>query len=141
MSINPCFNCGQKPPGRLASIISRHFVKDPDGEAWKNQFCADCLITLMGSLQAAVSADASKLIVCPMCGSDASTDLCGTYLWIYPPGQQPRESALTTCTSCATRLLESLSANGKAMPNRGGLVGAQAQAQAPTSTPWDELPW
>lgn len=138
MSFYPCSNCGQRVPGKLATVYSNWFEGEGNRVAWRQRLCVDCLTGLMGSLKAGDSADSSLLTVCPMCGKDSSQDLSGIFLTIYPPKQSEREYALTTCVSCADSLQKLLQTG--ADPLRDRSAGAAAPADAPQSA-WSQIPW
>lgn len=138
MSFFPCSNCGQRAVGKLAAVYANWFNSDETRAAYRTRLCAPCLIDLMGSLKAGESADSSVLTACPMCGSDASQNLSGVYLTIYPPKQPEREYALTTCVSCAAKLHSFFNDHGDALGDRA--AGAAAPASAPSSA-WADVPW
>lgn len=137
VSFYPCSNCGQRPPGKLATVYANWFEGEKRA-AWRNRLCVGCLTTLMGSLKGGESGDSSILTVCPMCGVDAAPTLNGIYLTVYPPKQSEREYALTTCASCAASLQKLLSERGDALGDRS--VGAAAPTDSPSSA-WSSIPW
>lgn len=138
LSFLPCTNCGQQERGKLAGIYAYWYGPEETRVSYKCRLCVGCLTTLMGSLKNGASADSSLLTVCPMCGSDSSTNLCGIFLTIYPPKQLEREYALTMCVSCGGQL-QTFFMKGQLLPNRESFAGAAAPAG--TSEAWAEIPW
>jgi hypothetical protein len=138
VSFLPCTKCGQRERGKLAGIYAYWYAEDESRSAWRLRYCVVCLTELLASLKNGVSADSSLLTVCPMCGTDSSTNLSGIFLTIYPPKQPEREYALTTCVSCAEKLQTSF-AMGDPLQDRNN-AGAAAPANA-SSAAWANLPW
>lgn len=120
MSVYPCSYCGQRVPGRLASIYSAWFLADGSRTAWKQRACAPCVGRQLRSLLAHAAEENSAVTACPACGSDASNDLDPIYLTIYLPKQEPREFALTTDGACAVTLRLRLQDRAERLPDRQG---------------------
>src|SRR5690242_17899887 len=138
VSFLPCTFCGQRDRGKLAGIYAYWYESDESRTAYKCRSCVACLMDLLGSLKASASSESSSVCVCPMCGEDASTNLSGVFLTIYPPKQPEREYALTTDTSCANSLRARLSV-GERLPDRNS-AGAAAPALN-SSSAWSDIPW
>lgn len=120
MSVFPCSYCGQRVPGRLASIYSAWFLADGSRTAWKQRACAPCVTQQLRSLLAHAADDSSAVTACPACGSDALQDLDPIYLTVYLPKQEPREFALTTDGACAVSLRLRLQERAERLPDRDG---------------------
>lgn len=125
LSRYPCSSCGQRN-GKLATSYNAWVDEEGGRTCYRQRLCVACVTNLVGSLLASASDSSPNVCVCPSCGKDASSDLSPLYLTIYPPKQEPKEFALTTCTSCAKQWRESLSANADLMRDRQGDVGAGA---------------
>jgi hypothetical protein len=120
MSVYPCAGCGQRVPGRLASVYSAWFLADGSRTAWKQRLCAPCVSGKLRSVLAHAADDTSAVTACPACGKESSEDLDPIYLTVYLPKQEPREFALTTCASCAVTLRLDLQDRGERLPDRNG---------------------
>lgn len=118
MSVFPCSYCGQRVPGRLASIYSAWFLADGSRTAWKQRACAPCVQRELRSLLAHAADESSAATACPACGSNASETLDPIYLSVYLPKQDPREFALTTCAACAVMLRLRLQEQAQRLPDR-----------------------
>lgn len=118
MSLVPCSIHGEKIGGKLATEYAAWFDTSGERVSYQLKLCAPCLTQQMASLLAHRSDESSTLVLCPVCGTDSSESLDGLFLTIFPPKQDGKEYALTTCSSCAKAWRESFSANGKLMPNR-----------------------
>jgi|SRR5689334_18807119 len=138
VSFLPCTFCGQRERGKLAGLYAYWYETDESRTAYKCRSCVVCLTDLLGSLKASVSNDSLYVSACPMCGTDASQNLSGVFLTIYPPKQPEREYALTTCTSCANSLRARLSM-GEKLADRNS-AGAAAPALN-SSSAWSDVPW
>lgn len=138
MSFYPCSECGQRANGKLATVYANWFGEGDVRVAWRKRYCVGCLTPLLASLKGGASADSSHLTVCPVCGEDASQNLSGIFLTIYPPKQPEREYALTTCESCAALLRQQLQTGGDRLPDRS--VGAAAPTATPESE-WSRIEW
>lgn len=138
MSFFPCSQCGQRERGKLAALYSNWFDDNGDRQAWRQRYCVACLTALMGLLKNGTSQDCESVTCCPMCGKDASQNLSGIYLTIYPPRSQEREYALTTCATCAATLRQHLQTSADKLGDRGIGAAAPMQTQGPA---WDEVPW
>lgn len=137
VSFLPCTQCGQRERGKLAGIYV-YWYEGEERVAWKCRYCVHCLMDLLACLKASTTSESASLTICPSCGSDASVDLSGVFLTIYPPKQPEREYALTTCTSCANLLHERF-VLGEQLVDRNG-AGAAAPAQNLQSE-WSQVPW
>ena len=133
MSLLPCSSCGQRPPGKIATLFARWHNDQGEFVGWKLRQCAPCLTTLVGSLLAHRSDESSNQTVCPTCGLESSATLKGIYLFVFAPKQPAREFALTTCASCAANWRASFEGFGEFLPDRQVGVGAAA--------PTDALDW
>jgi len=138
LSFFPCSICGQRERGKLASVYANWFDKDGDRSAWRQRYCVSCLTDLMATLKNGTSQGCDGMTCCPMCGKDASQDLSGIYLTIYPPRQPEREYALTTCGTCASTLQAHLQTAADRLGDRS--VGAAAPTPSPNAA-WSEVPW
>lgn len=118
MSVFPCAGCGQRVPGRLASLYSAWFLADGSRTAWKQRLCAPCVMRKFKPLLAAVASKSSDVTACPACGKNAAEDLDPIYLTLYLPKQEPKEFALTTDTTCAVTLRLSLQDGAERLPDR-----------------------
>jgi len=138
VSFLPCSWCGQRERGKLAGVYTYWYEDGEKRVAYRCRSCVVCLTDLLGSLKASAMADSPNVCVCPSCGKDASTDLFGIFLTVYPPKQPEREYALTTCTSCASSLLERFRM-GELLADRNS-AGAAAPALN-AGAAWGEVPW
>jgi hypothetical protein len=120
MSVYPCAGCGQRVPGRLASIYSAWFLADGSRTAWKQRLCAPCVRSSLRNMLASAADSTSAVTACPACGSESASDLDPIYLTVYLPKRDPREFALTTCGPCAVRLRLSLQDRAERLPDRNG---------------------
>jgi hypothetical protein len=120
MSVYPCAGCGQRVPGRLASLYTAWFLADGSRTAWKQRLCASCVGSQLKPLLAAALEPSPDVTACPACGKDASNDLDPIYLTLYLPKQESREFALTTCASCAVKLRLRLQDRAERLPDRSG---------------------
>jgi hypothetical protein len=118
--IHPCSSCGLRSRQKLASVYSAWFDHDGERQAWKQRFCAPCLMQLTDGFRDSLSANSLDVTVCPICGKDASTDLDPIYLTLYLPKREPVESALCTCASCAPSLRNLLQVGAQRLPDRQG---------------------
>jgi RNase P subunit RPR2 len=138
MSFYPCSNCGQRANGKLATLYVNWFNEDESRSAWRLRYCVACLTMFMGELQGGRSAASQLLTVCPKCGTDASENLSGVFLTIYPPKSEQREYALTTCLSCASELRKRFTETGERLPDRNAVAAATAKGDG---SDWNTIPW
>lgn len=131
MSAFPCSVHGRKVDGRMASIYSAWFLANGERTAWKQRVCVDCVRSHLAPLLAHASEDSPDAVACPACGSDASEDLDPIYLTVYPPKQERREYALTTCAPCAVTLRLRLQERAERLPNRNGFNGTSKDTDEP----------
>jgi len=122
MSAYPCSVHGHKINGRLASLYSAWFTADGSRSAWKQRICAPCARQELATVLAHAAEENSAVTVCPACGSDSAADLDPIYLTLYLPKQEPREFALTTCSTCAVTLRVRLQVGAEKLPNRDGFT-------------------
>jgi len=140
VSFIPCGICGEKPFGKIATVVSWWYGADNRREAWRQKCCARCLMDTVASFQAGQSTTSSALTVCPMCDSDSSSNLDGIFLNIYAPKRPVRECALPTCGSCATTLRKRLTTGAEMLADRRDNARAEALAITPEDE-WSALPW
>jgi hypothetical protein len=136
VSIRPCSIHGQRVAGKLATFYNRWPNDDGEWERWKQRLCVQCATELLGHLKAGLSETSSDLIVCWVCGLDASADLRELYLTVYPPKSEPREYAITTCASCAPPLRSSLKEGAELLRNRPGF---DAGVSGPSTEEWADF--
>ncbi len=134
MSVFPCAACGQRVPGRLASLYSAWFLADGARTAWKQRLCAPCASQRLGSLLRHAQDSPPDVTLCPACGSASTADLDPIYLTLYLPKQDPREFALTTCAPCAVRVRLDLQDRAEKLPDRNGGSGGGFKAEG--EDPW-----
>jgi len=118
MSVYPCSYCGQKSPGRLASIYSAWFLADGTRTAWKQRGCVRCVVSRFQTLLAHSTDDSYAMTMCPACGMNSHEDLDPIYVSVYLPKQEPREYQLTTDSACAARLRLTLQDRAERLPDR-----------------------
>jgi hypothetical protein len=122
MSAFPCSIHGHKVNGRLASLYSAWFTANGERSAWKQRICAPCAKQELARVLEHAAEENSAVTVCPACGSDSATDLDPIYLTLYVPKQEPKEFALTTCSTCAVTLRLRLQVGAEKLPNRDGFT-------------------
>lgn len=127
----PCAGCSQLVKGKLATVYSAWFNTQGEREAWKQRFCAPCLMQAMDALKALASENLSDLIVCVSCGANSSESINAIYLNVYLPKQEGREYALPMCDSCASSARELLQVNASKLPDRGN--------QSKGDDPWSSI--
>lgn len=131
MSVYPCAGCGQRVPGRLASLYSAWFIADGSRTAWKQRLCAPCVGRQLRSLLVSAQQATDFVTACPACGKDSSGDLDPIYLTLYLPKQESREFALTTDAACAAILRLSLQDRAERLPDRSLSNGDSAAPSDP----------
>jgi hypothetical protein len=136
VSLYPCSSCGQRQKGRLATFYNAWFDEQGERVCYRQRLCVPCVMLLREILSGTQCENSSAVACCPMCGSDSSANQSAIYLTVYLPKQEAREYALTTCTSCAMNLHESLQVGAQLMADR---PGGEAGAPASSSSAWSEV--
>lgn len=135
MSVFPCGRCGQRVPGKLASVYWAWFDASGERQAWKELLCAPCVGTALRELLRKSQEASPNVAQCPACGSDSSADMDPIYATVYMPKMEPLELQLVTDAACAAKLRIPIVDSGRKLPNRRENEGPQA----PHANPWSEV--
>lgn len=121
MSVYPCAVCGQRVPGKLASIYWAWFKSDGERSAFKQRSCAPCIAERLRAVLRSANEASPAVSMCPVCGTDSSGDLDPIYATVFLPKQEPREYALTTCATCAVGVRAWAQEGAQPLADRGGI--------------------
>jgi hypothetical protein len=134
----PCSACGEKKPGKFASLYWAHFNGNGDRKAWRQVLCRECLVENFGSLLGSTNADSMGPSICPACGGTSTDDLDPVFLKLYLPKMPEKEFELATCAACAANLLPLTQVGAAELVNRSAAPGAPSPTQ---SSEWTDLPF
>lgn len=137
MSAFPCSACGQKRPGRMASLYWAWFLTDGARSAWRQKLCYHCATDRLGPLMVSLSRaeDAADAFACLACGGNCANDSDPVYLTLYLPQREVQEYSLQLDGACAAKLRIQAQEGAERLPDRGGEV----RGPSPSTSAWDAL--
>jgi hypothetical protein len=131
------FRCaaGQHPgKERLASLYWAWFRTDRVRVAYKQRLCSDHARERLQGLLSHITDDSPDLILCPACGTDASTDLDPIFLTLYMPRAESRAFDLSTCSACAAKIRITALEGAERLEDRANGTAAAVEA---VNDAWD----
>ena len=134
-SIYPCSVCGERPPGKLASVFFAHYVLEGVREAYKQRLCAGCYIDRYAALFSSALDDPS---LCPSCHTKWGDDLDAVYASVYLPKQAGAEVPLPLCGACCSMLWPLVKEGSVRLEDRERQVGG-SQPPISSASIWDSL--
>jgi hypothetical protein len=135
VSVFPCSACGQRKPGKLASVYWAWFLADNSRSAYRQRLCIDCYVEevnepLVDSIQHSEA--------CPFCHAVCGSDADPTYATIYLPKREPEEIVFATCGADAVTLRVAAQRGAQKLADRE--VGVRGPSTNGTSTSaWDAI--
>jgi hypothetical protein len=122
MALFPCSICGQRRPGKLASLYNAWFGDGQTRIAYKQRLCIECLTArFIDSFKRELGREVGDFS-CIGCGGDATKDAEPIYVTLYLPKEEPREFALIYCSECHVAARADCSEGAEPLADRGASV-------------------
>lgn len=136
MSPRPCDLCGQRFPGKPASLYWAWYVNGEDRVAWRQRLCQPCLSRHFAQIFRSSNSTSTDGLTCPACGGSSENDLDAVFCVLYLPKQTEREYELNTDAACAAKIRVNIWERGERLPDRS----SPGRGPSPDAhSPWDDL--
>lgn len=135
VSVFPCSGCGQRKPGKFASLYWAWFLADQSRSAWRQRLCPECFRDRCWELFKNAVENTETCSVCHTLPGDSVDPI---YVTVYIPKKEPAELVLPTCAACAVPIRNAASERAQRLVDRGVGVRGPSTSQALTSA-WDAI--
>jgi len=139
MSQFPCCRHGKKAAGKLANGYVSWYWPEDTRWCFYTRWCTDCfmedIFPIIGHHRELGETSEAFCLVC----SEPVESAQQTFLTLYPPKQEQKDYAFSTCNGCFEEFRNNLARGGKIVKDRGAKDGAQNGAPSTTESAWAQV--